>query len=76
MLSKQSWREKINGAKLFQILPPWPPVRCFHFSSLEQSTGQPGRLILVRHGESEWDVTDARRGLTARFTGWTKVSLI
>jgi hypothetical protein len=29
-----------------------------------------GRLVLVRHGQSEWNVTDPRRGLTARFVSY------
>lgn len=28
-----------------------------------------------RHGESEWNVTDPARNLTARFTGWVDVNL-
>lgn len=34
-----------------------------------------GRLILVRHGQSVWNVTDASQGTTARFTGWADVGL-
>lgn len=34
-----------------------------------------GRLVLVRHGQSEWNVTDPSRGLTARFTGWANIDL-
>mmetsp|Transcript_31166 Transcript_31166/g.93445 ORF Transcript_31166/g.93445 Transcript_31166/m.93445 type:complete len:136 (+) Transcript_31166:188-595(+) len=34
-----------------------------------------GKLILVRHGQSAWNVTDPSRGLTARFTGWADVGL-
>lgn len=29
-----------------------------------------GRLVLVRHGQSEWNVTDPTRGLTARFVSY------
>lgn len=31
-----------------------------------------GRLVLVRHGQSEWNVTDPTRGLTARFVSYCK----
>ncbi|KAL7550774.1 hypothetical protein ACHAWF_015067 [Thalassiosira exigua] len=34
-----------------------------------------GRLILVRHGQSVWNVTDPTRNLTARFTGWADIGL-
>jgi len=34
-----------------------------------------GRLVLVRHGQSEWNVTDPTRNLTARFTGWADIGL-
>ncbi|KAL3827152.1 hypothetical protein ACHAXA_006707, partial [Cyclostephanos tholiformis] len=34
-----------------------------------------GRLVLVRHGQSEWNVTDPSRNLTARFTGWADIGL-
>mmetsp|Transcript_9041 Transcript_9041/g.16643 ORF Transcript_9041/g.16643 Transcript_9041/m.16643 type:complete len:472 (-) Transcript_9041:51-1466(-) len=34
-----------------------------------------GRLILVRHGQSVWNVTDPSRDLTARFTGWADIGL-
>ena len=34
-----------------------------------------GSLIFIRHGESIWNVTDPKRGLTARFTGWVDVPL-
>ena len=34
-----------------------------------------GRLVLIRHGQSTWNVTDPSRGLTARFTGWCDVPL-
>ena len=30
-----------------------------------------GRLVLVRHGQSEWNVTDPTRNLTARFVSLT-----
>jgi hypothetical protein len=30
-----------------------------------------GRLVLVRHGQSEWNVTDPSRNLTARFVSIT-----
>ncbi|EED91774.1 hypothetical protein THAPSDRAFT_263035, partial [Thalassiosira pseudonana CCMP1335] len=33
------------------------------------------RLVLVRHGQSEWNVTDPTRNLTARFTGWADIGL-
>lgn len=34
-----------------------------------------GRVIFVRHGESIWNVTDPRRGLVTRFTGWADIPL-
>eukprot|EP00978_Attheya_sp_CCMP212_P014795 scaffold37888_cov62-Attheya_sp.AAC.1 len=34
-----------------------------------------GTLILVRHGQSIWNVTDPTRNLTARFTGWADIEL-
>lgn len=34
-----------------------------------------GRLILVRHGQSIWNVDDVTRGLITRFTGWADVAL-
>ena len=34
-----------------------------------------GRLVLIRHGQSEWNVTDPSRNLTARFTGWADIGL-
>lgn len=32
-----------------------------------QAVPKIGRLVLVRHGQSEWNVTDPARNLTARF---------
>ena len=37
--------------------------------------GKIGRLVLVRHGESIWNVTDTARNLVTRFTGWIDVPL-
>lgn len=34
-----------------------------------------GRLVLVRHGESMWNITDKARKRTTRFTGWADVPL-
>ena len=34
---------------------------------VEQPRAKIGRLVLVRHGQSEWNVTDPTRNLTARF---------
>ena len=34
-----------------------------------------GRLILVRHGQSEWNVTDPSKTQMTRFTGWANVQL-
>jgi 2,3-bisphosphoglycerate-dependent phosphoglycerate mutase len=31
--------------------------------------------ILIRHGESIWNVTDSSRGLVTRFTGWADIPL-
>ena len=33
-----------------------------------------GRLVLVRHGQSEWNVTDPTRYLTARFVSYNMCS--
>ena len=41
----------------------------------EDSRSKIGRLILIRHGQSEWNVTDPTRNLTARFTGWADIGL-
>lgn len=32
-------------------------------------------FLNFRHGESVWNVTDAKRGFVTRFTGWADVSL-
>jgi 2,3-bisphosphoglycerate-dependent phosphoglycerate mutase len=32
-------------------------------------------LLLHRHGQSKWNITDAEQGLTARFTGWVDIEL-
>eukprot|EP00804_Cyclotella_cryptica_P017634 CCRYP_006763-RA/>CCRYP_006763-RA protein AED:0.21 eAED:0.21 QI:224/1/1/1/1/1/2/533/516 len=42
---------------------------------VEQAAPKIGRLVLVRHGQSEWNVTDPTRNLTARFTGWADIGL-
>lgn len=34
---------------------------------IEQPRPKIGRLVLVRHGQSQWNVTDPTRNLTARF---------
>jgi bisphosphoglycerate-dependent phosphoglycerate mutase len=34
-----------------------------------------GRLVLVRHGESIWNITDKAAGRTTRFTGWADIPL-
>lgn len=34
-----------------------------------------GRVIIIRHGQSIWNVTDPDLGLTARFTGWADIGL-
>lgn len=34
-----------------------------------------GRLILVRHGQSVWNVTDETQNTVSRFTGWADVKL-
>ena len=43
--------------------------------SSSRGGGKLGRLILVRHGESIWNVTDAARNLVQRFTGWIDIPL-
>jgi len=45
------------------------------FSSTHTSHSPVGHLILVRHGQSVWNVTDPDQGTTSRFTGWTNVDL-
>ena len=35
-----------------------------------------GRLVLVRHGQSEWNVTDPTRNLTARFVSFIVLNLL
>ena len=32
-----------------------------------------GRLVLVRHGESMWNITDKAKKRETRFTGWADV---
>jgi len=34
-----------------------------------------GRLVLVRHGESYWNITDHSQGISPRFSGWADVPL-
>ena len=34
-----------------------------------------GRLVLVRHGESIWNVTDPTRDISPRFSGWANIPL-
>jgi len=34
-----------------------------------------GRLVLVRHGESIWNITDPSRGISPRFSGWADIPL-
>ena len=34
-----------------------------------------GRLVLVRHGESIWNITDHTRGISPRFSGWADIPL-
>lgn len=41
----------------------------------DNNSSKIGRLILIRHGQSEWNVTDPTRSLTARFTGWADIGL-
>ncbi len=43
--------------------------------TMASNTEGRGHLILVRHGQSLWNVTDESSGLTARFTGWTDVAM-
>lgn len=55
--------------------------RYFTQSSLlieDRDSVQPkiGRLVLVRHGQSEWNVTDPTRGLTARFVSYSRQRLV
>lgn len=68
------------------VPPPFPPLRHHHHhndnkishSSRNHKLSQApkiGRLILVRHGQSKWNVTDPTRNLTARFTGWADIGL-
>ena len=46
-----------------------------HQKIIPQEVPKIGRLILVRHGQSKWNVTDPTRNLTARFTGWADIGL-
>lgn len=46
-----------------------------HFVNAKDYQSKIGRLILIRHGQSEWNVTDPTRNLTARFTGWADIGL-
>eukprot|EP00521_Asterionellopsis_glacialis_P006194 CAMPEP_0195284856 /NCGR_PEP_ID=MMETSP0707-20130614/2904_1 /TAXON_ID=33640 /ORGANISM="Asterionellopsis glacialis, Strain CCMP134" /LENGTH=445 /DNA_ID=CAMNT_0040344257 /DNA_START=69 /DNA_END=1406 /DNA_ORIENTATION=- len=41
----------------------------------KENSVKEGNLILVRHGQSTWNVTDPVHNTTARFTGWTDVQL-
>ena len=34
-----------------------------------------GRLILVRHGESLWNITDKSSNRVTRFTGWADIPM-
>jgi bisphosphoglycerate-dependent phosphoglycerate mutase len=43
--------------------------------ALTRGNNKVGILILLRHGQSQWNVTDAALGTTARFTGWTDIPL-
>lgn len=38
-------------------------------------TNKSPRLILVRHGESLWNITNKKQGRVTRFTGWADVPL-
>lgn len=44
-------------------------------SSDISSNAREGKLIIVRHGQSTWNVTSEEAGTTARFTGWADISL-
>ena len=43
---------------------------------LNASKRRVGRIILVRHGQSIWNVNCKEKGTTARFTGWADIGLI
>ncbi|GMH86417.1 hypothetical protein TrST_g5564 [Triparma strigata] len=43
--------------------------------SLSNNEGKKGKLILVRHGQSIWNVNDRDLDLVSRFTGWTDIEL-
>lgn len=47
---------------------------CYYTTSSDV-TDKIGRLILVRHGQSIWNVTCPIAGTTARFTGWADIGL-
>ncbi len=49
------------------IIPSIAHARHNHLHSDEPKIG---RLVLVRHGQSEWNVTDPSRNLTARFVSY------
>jgi 2,3-bisphosphoglycerate-dependent phosphoglycerate mutase len=42
---------------------------------MEKIYNKSPRLILVRHGESMWNITNKSIGRETRFTGWADVSL-
>jgi bisphosphoglycerate-dependent phosphoglycerate mutase len=46
-----------------------------HKNNTAHNEDKIGRLILVRHGQSEWNVTCPKMGTTARFTGWADIGL-
>lgn len=51
-------------------------VTAFRLNSTTTTpTNNIGKLILVRHGQSIWNVNDPTLNLTSRFTGWTDIPL-
>jgi bisphosphoglycerate-dependent phosphoglycerate mutase len=77
----QSHEEELDADSA--VPPPFPALRHHHhhddnkISHSYRNSQAPkiGRLILVRHGQSKWNVTDPTRNLTARFTGWADIGL-
>lgn len=72
-----------RGARTFDLARVVVPLRSVShvadssFQDLRDRDVRPivGRVVLMRHGQSVWNVTDPDLGTTARFTGWADVGL-
>ncbi len=71
ILSSQPWNENEDDLSRPLPLPLAPSTRSrpSHKKKIRPSP-KIGRLILVRHGQSVWNVTDPSRDLTARFVSY------